>query len=140
MFLLDTSMCSAIMRRDPHLHQTPETLPDADSARMCTITRGEILFGIEQLPHGRRRSAFEAEAQRLFGLVPCEPVPPGAGEHYAQLKLDARRRGVAISENDFWIAATAVALDATLVAADRDHSRLSGLRLEDWTREDAGSG
>lgn len=50
------------------------------------------------------------------------------------LKWQSARRGIAMSENDLWIAATALGVDATLVAADRDFGRLPGLRVEDWTQ------
>ena len=50
------------------------------------------------------------------------------------LKWQSARRGIAMSENDLWIATTALGVDATLVAADRDFGRLPGLRVEDWTQ------
>ena len=41
---------------------------------------------------------------------------------------------MSLSECDLWIAATALALDAILVASDSDYKRIVGLglRLEDW--------
>jgi tRNA(fMet)-specific endonuclease VapC len=42
-------------------------------------------------------------------------------------------RGTPIGANDLWIAAHALALDATLVSHNvREFARIDGLRLEDW--------
>jgi len=38
-----------------------------------------------------------------------------------------------LDENDLWIAATALALGATLVSRDADVQQIGGLRVEDWT-------
>jgi len=100
-----------------------------DRVATCTIVRGEILFGIGRLAEGRRRSAFEEKAQGLFEIVPCEPIPARAADLYATIKLARRRRGLALDENDLWIAATASALDATLVSRDHDFDAIDGLRI-----------
>ena len=39
-----------------------------------------------------------------------------------------------MDENDLWIAATALALGATLVTRDSDFSGTPGLVIEDWTK------
>jgi predicted nucleic acid-binding protein len=38
-----------------------------------------------------------------------------------------RQRGLILDENDLWIAATTIALDATLVTRDSDFSGIDGL-------------
>jgi predicted nucleic acid-binding protein len=38
-----------------------------------------------------------------------------------------------MDENDLWIAATALALNATLVTRDADFGGIAGLVMEDWT-------
>jgi hypothetical protein len=39
---------------------------------------GEVLFGLERLAQGRRRTELETKAGKLFAILPCEPAPPGA--------------------------------------------------------------
>ena len=91
----------------------------------CTISRGEILFGIARLPSGRRRTELEEAGRQFLAAVRCEPVPERAGD--ATVKLARQQRGLALDENDLWVAATALALGATLVSRDRDFGRIDGL-------------
>ena len=93
------------------------------------IARGEIQFGIERLESGRRRAELENKAAKLFAALPCEPVPAAAGTLYATLKRSQQRRGLPLDENDLWIAATALALGATLVSNDSDFQSLETLAV-----------
>lgn len=104
-----------------------------DRLAVCAITRGEILYGLARLPHGKRRSDLEAEALHWFDHFPCLSIPEAAGDRYALVKWEAQRSGTPLEENDLWIAATAVSADAVLVSTDSDFERVHGLRVEDWT-------
>jgi tRNA(fMet)-specific endonuclease VapC len=95
----------------------------------CTIVRGEILFGIGRLPSGKRRTELERTAHQFLAVFRCEAVPERAGDFYAAVKLARQRRGLNLDENDLWIAATALALDAALVSRDRDFEGIDGLPL-----------
>jgi tRNA(fMet)-specific endonuclease VapC len=99
----------------------------ADRVIICPIVRGEILFGIERLEPGRRRTELGSRARRVFEMLICEPVPADAGDLYARLKNAQQRRGLSPDENDLWIAASAMALGATLVSNDSDFSSISNL-------------
>jgi predicted nucleic acid-binding protein len=128
-YLLDTSAISAIMRGDGKMASWLSSLGPDDRVMVCPVTRGEILFGLERLAAGKRRSDLEMKAQRLFAALACEPIPPGAGDNYASVKVARQRRGVPLDENDLWIAATALAVGATLVTHDRDFREIEGLAI-----------
>lgn len=132
-YLLDTTAFSALMRRDVDALARLASLPTEDRVVICTITRGEIRYGLLRLPQGRRRTNLESEANHLFSQMVCMPVPEGAGDAYARAKTTAQRAGMSLDENDLWIAATAVSLGAVLVTMDSDFQRVGGLRVEDWT-------
>lgn len=100
---------------------------------ICSIVRGEIRHGIERLPPGKRRQDLTSKAAKLFAVIPCQPVPEAAGDHWALVKLARQRKGLALDENDLRIAATALALGAILVSRDSDFQQIDGLTVEDWT-------
>lgn len=135
-YLLETSTCSLLMAHARQVTTHFNSLSNlSDYLFTCAIVRGEILFGIQRLPIGRRRQVLENQANNLFEELPCLAVPTEAADHYAPMKRYAEQHGTPLSENDLWIASTAMAFDATLVTADSDFYRISGfgLRLEDWT-------
>ncbi|HEX4732709.1 MAG TPA: PIN domain-containing protein [Solirubrobacterales bacterium] len=53
------------------------------------------------------------------------PVDRSALDEWARLRAAARARGIAISDNDLWIAATASVREQVLVTCDRDHQRIA---------------
>ena len=126
-YLLDTNALSDLIRADPRMTGWVSSLRDDDRLVTCTIVRGEILFGIARLAQGRRRGELERKAEKLFAVVPCEPIPALAGDVYATIKLTQQQRGLSLDENDLWIAATALSLGATLVSRDKDFARLDRL-------------
>ena len=128
-YLLDTNAISALMRADARTESWLSSVRVDDRVVMCTIARGEILFGLARLAPGRRRAELEAKAQNLFAALPCEPIPPGAGDFYARLKITRQSRGQPLDENDLWIAATALAINATLVSRDSDFQGIEGLAV-----------
>lgn len=104
-------------------------LNSQDRVVTCAIVRGEILFGIARMPRGQRRSELEGTASALLSAFHCEPVPGAAGDHYAEIKRSRQSSGLALDENDLWIAATALAIGATLVSRDRDFAGIANLQI-----------
>jgi len=132
-FLMDTTAFSDLMREHPRIDARLAALAPDDLVFVCPITRGEVAYGLGRLPQGKQRQLLEAKAQRLFAAFPCEPVPAIAGDHYATAKLARQQKGLPLDENDLWIAATALALGATLVTRDSDFQHIDGLTVQNWT-------
>jgi len=126
-YLLDTSAISALMRADARMASWLSSIGVDDRVVICTIARGEILYGLERLAPGRRRTELEEKAAKLFAALPCEPIPAAAADRYAIVKTSQQRRGFPLDENDLWVAATALAMDATLVSHDSDFHSIEGL-------------
>jgi len=117
------------MREDGRMASWLSSVAAGDQVVVCPITRGEILFGLERLAVGKRRSELEAKARALFAALTCEPVPPAAGDRYARVKVARQRHGLPLDENDLWLAATTLAIGATLVTRDADFREIEGLAI-----------
>jgi len=133
-YLLDTNALSALMNEEPRAVARAASIRPMDRMVINTIVRGEILYGLDRLPHGRRRRELEAKAANVFARIPCEGLPEAAADLYARIKLDSEGAGTPLDENDLWIAAAALERRAVLVTSDTDFQRVSGLRTEDWTQ------
>jgi predicted nucleic acid-binding protein len=133
LFLLDTNAFSDLMREHPQLDAHLAALAPTDRVIICPVVRGEILYGIERLPLGKRRQDLATKAAQLFAVIACEPVPETAADYYAAMKVARQQKGLALDENDLWIAATACALRAVLISRDGDFHQIEGLTVHDWT-------
>ena len=132
-YLLDANAFSDLMRKDPRTEAHVAALSSSDEVVICPIVRGEILYGLARLPQGRRRDDLVRQAEPLFISIACLPVPEAAADAYASVKRAREQRGLSLDENDLWIAATAIAVGATLVTRDRDFASIDGLATIDWT-------
>jgi len=77
--------------------------------------RGPVRLG--EAGSGTTTNRTRNEGRKLFAILPCEPVPPGAADRYASVKISQQRRGLPLDENDLWIAATALLMGQRLLAA-----------------------
>jgi predicted nucleic acid-binding protein len=133
-YLFDTSAVSDHMAAHPTLVARLAQLSSAtDRAVTSAIVRGEILFGLARLQAGKRRDDLSAKAIATLSALHCESVSERIADRYAVVKDECPRSGSPLSENDFWIAATALELSAILVTRDSDFRRVRGLSVEDST-------
>lgn len=132
-FLLDSNAFSDLMRKAPRVEAHLAALGPDDRVIICSTVRGEILYGLMRLPQGKRREALAKQAAPLFATIACEPVPEAAADLYAKIKRSREAQGLALDENDLWIAATAGALGATLVTRDSDLRAVEGVETTDWS-------
>jgi tRNA(fMet)-specific endonuclease VapC len=132
-YLLDTTIFSYMLKQNAKVLARMASLSAADRLAICSIVRGEVLYGLERLPHGKKKQDLGAKVTGLFRALHCEPVPERAADQYARIKRETERKGTRLDENDLWIAATALSLRATLVTTDSDFRRVTQLNIEDWT-------
>ncbi len=128
-YLLDTDICSYIAKRN-----RPAVLKRFDQLRpgewaVSAITYAEMLFGVASLPPDHRTSLNV----RVF-LFDADVLdwPSRAAASYAMIRYHTRQQP--LQDRDIFIAAHAIALDATLVTNNTRHfSRMGGgLRYENW--------
>ena len=88
-----------------------------DELACCTVTVGELASGEDE-------TAVRVFLRHLRKLPLSEAIAYRAG----QLDKDLISKGQRLGENDNWIAATALHYSATLVYADGDFDRVTGLK------------
>ena len=69
MFLLDTNAFSDLMRKHSKLDARMSSLAPADRVVICTVVRGEIRYGIEQLPQSKRAGKIWKAKRDLYSLL-----------------------------------------------------------------------
>jgi predicted nucleic acid-binding protein len=89
---------------------------------ISAITVGELHAGVELARDDATRSARLQRLTALVASVPVLPIDGAVAARYGELRRASRRA----PSNDLWIAATALAHDATLITRD---DRLAALPL-----------
>lgn len=133
-FLLDTTTVSEMMRRNPIVTSNLSNIDIEDRVVLSVITFGEIQFGINRVPSGKRKTAMKLEFLHLLAHIPCLGLPPEAGILYGDLKRIVFHDSLGLGENDLWIASHGLALNARVVTSDEDYSRLPDLDVIDWKK------
>jgi tRNA(fMet)-specific endonuclease VapC len=123
---LDSNVVRDLMDEHSRVKARVAQVSAPDTVAVCAIVRGEVLFGIERLAPGARRDRLLATAAAVFRSIGEAPIPFAAGEGYSRVKRERQRLGLPLDENDLWIAATALALGATLVTRDADSTARPG--------------
>jgi len=128
-YLLDTDICSYVMKERPF-----EVLQKFDSIgadQLCTsaITKAELLYGSEKLQSKRLAQLVN----RFLLRVRVMPWPEEAALIYARKRSEVEKAGTPIGNMDLLIAAHAIAINATVVTNNTRHfSKVSGLSFENW--------
>lgn len=130
-YLLDTSIVSALMREtDGALAGRIRELGES-SVYTSVVVAGELRYGARR--KGSERLSREVEA--ILSLIAAEPLQEEADRAYAVIRAALEASGRTIGPNDLWIAAHALADEATLVTDnDREFGRVPGLKVENWLR------
>ena len=129
--LLDTNAISDLMRDHPPL--LARIALHADPITTSVAVAGEIRYGLERLPPGKKRTDLEARANRVLANVRIDGVSEPVADTYGRLKASLESQGLNLDDNDLWIAATALTLGSVLVTRDAIFSRIPGLQVEDWS-------
>lgn len=130
-FLLDTNVISDAIRNPGGAVDTALRSRSADEIGTSLIVKGELLFGLKRNANVRGRQRLEV----LLGAIEVWSLEDPVAEIYGDVRASQEKQGRSIGANDLWIAAQAIALDATLVTDDRAFSQISGLKIENWLRQ-----
>ena len=143
-FLLDTNIVSEFNRTGPPDERVRQWLVSVplDSLHISVVTLGEIRFGIDLLPAGKRRAQLEQWMEREFpswfeGRI--LPVDEEVVKQWASLAADRQRQGKPLPNFDGLIAATALQHGLTLATRDVNDFRDLGITLfNPWEARSSG--
>ncbi|MFO1433997.1 MAG: type II toxin-antitoxin system VapC family toxin [Candidatus Competibacteraceae bacterium] len=130
MKMLDTNICSYILRRHPL--SVVERFAEQCNQRFCisALVAAELRFGAVK----RGLEQLSRQIEDFLAGFPIHPWPEEASRHYAHLRAGLERQGKPIGNMDLLIAAHALAENAVLVTHNsREFERVPGLTVEKWT-------
>ncbi len=130
-YLVDANVLSEPTKPSPE----PKVLEwlRANEAELAVdpIILGEIRFGINQMPPGRRKVRFERWfAEGVENLV-CLPIEAATGIRWAQLLAKLRAAGSAMPFKDSLIAATALVHGLTVATRNVRDFKTAGVKVID---------
>jgi len=129
-YMLDTDVCSYIMKRSNHAVLKRLQKVPVNEVCISVITKSELLYGIELSP---RRHQDETALSAFLGHVEVLDFPDQASAHYATIRADLKKQGMMIGANDLLIAAHARSLGLTLITNNtREFQRVRNLAIENW--------
>lgn len=133
MYMLDTNICSFIMREQPEavLKRLEQAVLRGHRIVVSAITWAEIsLVARESGPAAQQLA--EAFCARLDAILPWDRA---AVDATTEIKVALRLAGTPIGPNDAAIAGHAIAAGAVLVTNNvREFERVPGLVPEDWVK------
>jgi len=131
--ILDTNVISEPMQPSPSATVLVWWAQQRSGALFITsVTVAEILYGIELLPHGKRRASLLAGAERMFGKVLSGRILPfdeDAARAFPEIAFRRRMQGRPIADSDAQIAAIARSRDAILATRNTEDFEGCGVRL-----------
>ncbi|MFM5296589.1 PIN domain-containing protein [Aeromonas veronii] len=132
-FMLDTCICSFIMREMPRsvLERLAEEVANGNRIVISTITYAEMRYGqIGKKASPKLGPAIDAFVRRLDGILPWDAATV---DKTLEVRQQLAALGTPIGNNDAAIAAHALATGCVLVTNNtREFSRVEGLPYEDW--------
>ncbi len=134
MIVLDTNVLSELMAPKPSAAVLAWMSKQrfADVLYVAAVTVGEILYGVELLPAGKRREGLLHEAEAMFQEdfgARILPFDDAAARFFAKIAAARRVRGRPISNSDAQIAATARVHGAALATRNTTDFEGCGLTL-----------
>ena len=130
MWLLDTSVCLALINRSDEQAAARLLEHPPDSVRLCCVVEAELHFGAQ---NSARLSENLQRIEIFCRAFESLPFDDESARHYGIVRAQLRREGRPIGGNDLMIAAIAIANSHVLVTRNvREFSRVAGLEVERW--------
>jgi tRNA(fMet)-specific endonuclease VapC len=135
-FLLDTTVISAPISKEPNRRVVKKLEQHSDQCAIGAPVWHELVYGVSRVPAGKKRMALEeylhAVVQQSFPILPYDDT---AAEWHAKQRARLEEAGRTPPFVDGQIAAIAYTQGLTLVTANlKDFQSFAGLETDDWAR------
>lgn len=130
MYMLDTDICSYIIRERPV--SVLEKFKRLEASDLCisVITEAELLYGVART--NSKKITADIVQNFLRRLVIFE-WDGAAAKHYSLLRADMEKKGKPIGNMDLMIAAHALSISATIVTNNTRHfTIIPKLKVANW--------
>ena len=133
-YLLDTNICIYIIKKKPeHVLKKFSRMRKAEMY-LSSITIAELIYGVEKSQcKDRNMDALDGFSAPFDCVQFCHE----SAKIFGQLRAELEKKGTMIGVFDLQIASIAIANDMTLVTNnEKEYARVSGIKIENWTKED----
>lgn len=133
-YLLDTNIVSEPTKKIPDESVLVQLESKSHLSAISSITWAELLYGIENLPAGKRRTNVQDFViNHVNSLYEKIPFDEHAAAVYSKILYQQKKAGFVPQIHDLQIAATAMANSMILVTRNiRNFSHIDELMLENW--------
>ncbi|MCQ2248808.1 MAG: PIN domain-containing protein [Treponema sp.] len=133
-YLLDTNIVSEPTKKIPNENVLVQLESKTHLSAISIVTWAELLYGIENLPAGKRRTNIQDfvinHVNSLYEKIPFDEHASGI---YAKVLYQYEKSGHTAKIHDLQIAATAIANGMILVTRNtKDFLPIEGLMVENW--------
>lgn len=130
MWMLDTNICSYILRERPASVKARFLRQPPGRIAVSSVVAAELYYGAARHPKG---AAIRGSIEQLLNGLTILAWDRAAADAYGTLRAQLERKGQLIGALDLQIAAHALVTGAILVTNNqREFSRVPGLKLENW--------
>ncbi len=119
--VLDTNTAIDFLKDIP---EVISALEEFDVFYLTATICGEILFGAK---NSGRRIENEKKYRDFIKQCLILNVDFDVADEYSSIRLNLKKKGKPIPENDIWIAATCIVNNLTLMSRDTDFENVEGL-------------
>ena len=134
LYMIDTDTCIFLLRGEAPVLETRVQEVPLQQQVMSVMTFAELTYGVKASAAAKRKQN-QAALDNLALYLAVVPWPREAAQHYAEIRLDLKKRGAQLGAADLMIAAHARAMDAVMVTNNtKDFSRVKGLQVENWSK------
>jgi tRNA(fMet)-specific endonuclease VapC len=130
-WLLDTNTLVYILNGQVRVRERANEAGRSGRVVTSIVVVAELLYGVER---SSRREANRQHLDRELAQIEVVPLTLGGAEHFGRVKAELRAKGIAKTDLDLLIAATALDLGSTLVTNDGAllDGTIRGLVVENW--------